>query len=85
MKRFFLLVITTLFILIALAPATAGTGESLTASDWSNSLNWVSLNWATIALIISEIAAFLPPKFNGIVQTAVSLVSAILKKKKVKS
>lgn len=36
-------------------------------------------NWIIIALVVSEVAAFLPSKVSGIVKTVVSVVGKIIK------
>jgi len=43
--------------------------------------DWLQTNWAIIALVISEGAALLPTKFNGIIQGVVRMFSALFQKK----
>ena len=45
-------------------------------------LDFFKTNWVTILLVLSEIAAFLPPPFNGIVRTIINLITKSFEQKK---
>jgi len=42
---------------------------------------WLSENWTVIALVISELAALLPTKVNGIIQFLVKIATGIFRPK----
>jgi hypothetical protein len=48
-------------------------------------LQWLSENWLLLALILSELAAFMPAKAKGIVHFIVKVGSSLFKKKNVQS
>lgn len=52
--------------------------------EFSTAFEWVQQNWLVIALIVSEVAAFLPTKAKGIVQFGLKIGSSLFKTKKVK-
>jgi hypothetical protein len=47
-----------------------------------NAGNWLAANWVPVALIVSEIAALLPTKANGIIQGVLKVLAETFKKKK---
>lgn len=55
--------------------------SSPVSSGLSNAYEWFSLHWQTVALVISEVAAFMPTKVNGILQGAIRLIGAWFTKK----
>lgn len=73
MKNFFLLLGVMLVFL--LSSCTGSLDGSKTV------FHFFGDNWAVIALVISEIAAFLPSKFNGITQVLLKILSAIFTSK----
>lgn len=46
-----------------------------------NAYSWALDNWVIIALVVSEVAALLPAKPNGIVQGLLKLGHAIFQKR----
>lgn len=53
------------------------TGEPALA----NLPDWLSYNWAVVALFVSEAMSFLPAKFSGIARGLFSVVAAVFGKK----
>lgn len=53
--------------------------------NFTTAFAWAQQNWLVIALIISELAAFMPAKSKGIVQFIVKVGSSLFKTKKVQS
>lgn len=47
--------------------------------------NWLAENWLLVALVISEIAAFVPKKVNGILQGLLRIGGKLFEKKVSKS
>jgi hypothetical protein len=50
-----------------------------------NIWTYLNDNWALVALVVSEVAAFLPTKWNGIFQSILKVGAKLFKKKSVKS
>lgn len=48
-------------------------------------LIWIGDHWVTVSLVVSEIAALLPTKVNGILQGILKLGNAFFKKSSKKS
>lgn len=46
-----------------------------------NAYAWLSSNWTIVALVVSEVAALLPTKVNGIVQGIIRMFSGLFSKK----
>ena len=62
---------------LVLVSATVFAGDSDSQGNSVTAIEWLSNNWPAIALVISEIAAFLPTKVSGIVQGTVKGLSAV--------
>ena len=43
--------------------------------------SWLTKNWTAVALVISEVAGFLPGKFAGITKSIFSFLAGLRKKK----
>lgn len=43
-------------------------------------LQFISDNWIAISLVVSEVLALTPTKYNGIIQSIIKVVGVILKK-----
>ena len=46
--------------------------------------NWLVNHWVTIALVLSELLAFIPAKWNGITQIVYKVLNSIFSKAKAK-
>lgn len=46
----------------------------------SGAISWITKNWTIMALVVSEVAALLPTKVNGIVQGVIRGIAAFFKK-----
>lgn len=46
---------------------------------------WMQSNWASVGLVLSEIAALLPGKYSGILRTVVLIAGKVFNKKSKKS
>jgi len=44
-------------------------------------MTWITAHWVTVALVASEVMAFLPSKYTGIVKTVINIGNAIFGKK----
>lgn len=51
--------------------------QAFAADSSVNNGSWIVDNWPAIALVVSEVAAFLPTKVSGIVQGVVKGLSAV--------
>ena len=72
------LVFLTWFVLSSFTPAS----ESFIQPMFNNFVQLLSQHWAVIALVISEVAALLPGKFSGILETIVIIGNIIFNRKK---
>ncbi len=43
---------------------------------------WLNYNWVSLALILSEVAALLSPKWSGIIKSLINILGSIFTKKK---
>jgi len=46
----------------------------------SSIFGWMSDHWAVVGLVLSEVLAFLPQKWNGIAQSVLTILGSIFKK-----
>ena len=67
-------------LLILMVSAIAFSQPSQPVNE-KESYNFISDNWAAFALVLSEVIAFLPTKFNGILHGVISLMGGLFKKK----
>lgn len=81
MYRLILWLIISLTLSLLSSLAIGANSQSVPVDTWNSGLIFIRENWAVVGLVLSELAAFLPPKFNGLLQVVISLVSAILSKK----
>ena len=51
------------------------------AVSQEGAINWLLENWVPILLIVSEVLAFLPTKWSGLLRGIISLVASKPKKK----
>lgn len=85
MLRLFVFLLLTFGISCFLSVAFGASAQAVPIEQWTGIVAFFRDNWAVVGLVLSELAAFLPPKYNGIIQGALNLLSAILKKKAKKS
>jgi hypothetical protein len=73
-----LLLILLLFFLFVTETTAATPGGTSTPGD---AVDWLGKNWAVVAVVLSEVMAFLPMKAKGILQGICTIIEAIVKKK----
>jgi len=83
MKKFF---IYSLMFLVLILFVFSATGQNIIVNSdvspgwFRNTFNFFHENWIIIALIASEIAAFLPTKINGIIHAIIKVGQSIFRK-----
>lgn len=69
-------------ILLVVTVSAADTIDTASASvNLSDILPWLEANWASVALIVSEVAALISVKYTGIVKTVLSVIGQLITKK----
>jgi len=76
-------VLLSLFILVVFALFIAPVSQAITAVSQStvkfDLWDWIIKNWSVIFLFISEILAFLPSKWTGVIKTILTIIDKIIK------
>lgn len=86
MKLLFFFVSCLVFLVVLALPVPVKAAPAALFVTLSIDLNyaytWLADNWAVVALVLSEVAGFMPGKIKGILSGIVVVGSAIFKKKK---
>lgn len=67
--------------LIGMVQAADAIDNATASVNITSVMNWMQANWASVALIVSEIAALVSVKYTGIVKTILSIVGQLIQKK----
>lgn len=78
-RLFPLILLSGLFFLLCSLQAPGATVENFESS--SGVFSWLIENWATVALIISEVSSLISSKYSGIIKAVLAFFTACVKKK----
>lgn len=81
MKTFVLILVCLGLLLVGTVQAADAIDNAAASVNIESVLNWMQTNWASVALIVSEIAALISVKYTGIVKTILSIVGQLIQKK----
>lgn len=81
MKKHFLILLCLVLLLFGTVQAADAIDNAAASVNIESVLVWMQANWASVALIVSEIAALVSVKYTGIVKTILSIVGQLIQKK----
>ena len=81
MKKHFLILICLGLLLVVTVQAADAIDNATASVNIDSVLNWMQANWASVALIVSEVSALISVKYSGIVKTILSIVGQLIQKK----
>ncbi len=81
MKKHFLILLCLGLFLIGSVQAADAIANAAASVNLESVMTWMQTNWASVALIVSEVAALISVKYTGIVKTILSIVGQLIQKK----
>jgi len=78
LKRFSPRRVLTMLLLLFVTITVSAAVNAASDADTQTTVSWLADNWELIALIISEICAFLPSKISGILQGIVVVLGKVV-------
>lgn len=77
-----IVILTCLFTLLMVTVQASDAIDNATASvNLPSVVSWLEAHWASVALIVSEVAALISVKYTGIVKTVLSVIGQLITKK----
>lgn len=78
MSKVKIFILTSILVfLVIIANAQDPSQTVINKTFWGSLQTFGIENWSVIALIISELSSFLPPKYSGIIKSIISAIFSI--------